>query len=76
LCRCTIDLSTLEREETHRIKKHLEEGSGSVFLLLTITGTTNAETISDLNSYQENPIDEDYRLRQYVIIRNQKNNPK
>uniref|UniRef100_A0A1B6DN18 C2 domain-containing protein n=1 Tax=Clastoptera arizonana TaxID=38151 RepID=A0A1B6DN18_9HEMI len=53
--RCSIDLSELEREKTHRMKKNLEEsGEGSIFLLLTISGTTASETISDLTTYEEN----------------------
>ncbi|CAG0923484.1 unnamed protein product [Notodromas monacha] len=73
LGRCTINLSELDRETTHRIKKNLEEGSGSVLLLLTITGTTNSETISDLAAYQqqqvENEREEEYRSRRYSILR-------
>nr|CAD7198986.1 unnamed protein product [Timema douglasi] len=52
---CSIDLTKLEREKTHRIWQELEEGAGSIFLLLTISGTTASETISDLTTYEENP---------------------
>ncbi|CAG4966067.1 unnamed protein product [Colias eurytheme] len=57
LGRCTIDLSKLEREKTHNIWKDLEDGNGQIFLLLTISGTTQSETITDLASYRENPRD-------------------
>nr|XP_032521796.1 multiple C2 and transmembrane domain-containing protein isoform X6 [Danaus plexippus plexippus]XP_032521797.1 multiple C2 and transmembrane domain-containing protein isoform X6 [Danaus plexippus plexippus] len=57
LGRCTIDLSTLEREKTHNIWRELEDGNGQIFLLLTISGTTQSETITDLASYRENPRD-------------------
>lgn len=53
--RCSIDLSQLEREKTHRLWQDLEEGGGSIFLLLTISGTTASETISDLSMYEDNP---------------------
>ncbi|XP_047509897.1 multiple C2 and transmembrane domain-containing protein isoform X3 [Pieris napi] len=57
LGRCTIDLSKLEREKTHNIRKDLEDGNGQIFLLLTISGTTQSETITDLATYKENPRD-------------------
>ncbi|CAG5087763.1 Similar to Mctp: Multiple C2 and transmembrane domain-containing protein (Drosophila melanogaster) [Cotesia congregata] len=53
--RTTIDLAGLERETTHRIWKELEDGAGSIFLLLTISGTTASETISDLAAHEETP---------------------
>ncbi|XP_066982964.1 multiple C2 and transmembrane domain-containing protein isoform X24 [Macrobrachium rosenbergii] len=53
--KCSIDLTQYERERTHHIWVDLDKGAGSLFLLLTISGTTSSETISDLHSYQENP---------------------
>ncbi|XP_071545625.1 multiple C2 and transmembrane domain-containing protein isoform X3 [Panulirus ornatus] len=53
--RCSIDISQYEREKTHYIWADLEKGAGSIFILLTISGTTSSETISDLHNYQENP---------------------
>ena len=35
-----IDLSTLSREESHHLWIQLEEGSGQIFIILTISGTT------------------------------------
>ncbi|XP_034826423.1 multiple C2 and transmembrane domain-containing protein isoform X3 [Maniola hyperantus] len=57
LGRCAIDLSRLEREITHNIWQELEDGNGQIFLLLTISGTTQSETITDLATYRENPRD-------------------
>ncbi|XP_041972536.1 multiple C2 and transmembrane domain-containing protein isoform X4 [Aricia agestis] len=57
LGRCVIDLTKLEREKTHSIWQDLEDGNGQIFLLLTISGTTQSETITDLASYRENPRD-------------------
>lgn len=51
--RCVIDLSSLSRETTHSLWKELDEGAGSLHLLLTISGTTASETISDLSSHEE-----------------------
>ncbi|XP_071444436.1 multiple C2 and transmembrane domain-containing protein isoform X3 [Hetaerina americana] len=65
--RCVIDLSKLEREKTHRIWKDLQEGSGSLFLLLTISGTTASETISDLSSYEENPVERRVIQNRYTL---------
>lgn len=46
---------SLERERTHSIWQELEDGAGSLHLLLTISGTTASETISDLTTYEEIP---------------------
>lgn len=64
--RCSIDLSHLEREKTHRIKQDLEDGAGTIFLLLTISGTTASETISDLTTYEENPREKQIIEERYV----------
>ncbi|KAF9795988.1 hypothetical protein SFRURICE_010085 [Spodoptera frugiperda] len=64
--RCAIDLSRLEREKTHNIWKDLEDGNGQIFLLLTISGTTQSETITDLSSYKENPRDREIVERRYT----------
>ncbi|XP_030040567.2 multiple C2 and transmembrane domain-containing protein isoform X5 [Manduca sexta] len=69
LGKCTIDLSTLEREKTHSIWKDLEDGNGQIFLLLTISGTTQSETITDLTSYKENPKDREIIERRYTWYR-------
>ncbi|XP_067004497.1 multiple C2 and transmembrane domain-containing protein isoform X3 [Anabrus simplex] len=66
--RCTIDLSRLEREKTHRIWQDLEEGAGSIFLLLTISGTTASETISDLTTYEENPQERLTMENRYALV--------
>ncbi|XP_058054608.1 multiple C2 and transmembrane domain-containing protein, partial [Anopheles bellator] len=51
--KCTIDLRSLPRERTHSIWQPLEECPGEVHLMLTISGTTASETITDLTSYKE-----------------------
>nr|CAD7264653.1 unnamed protein product [Timema shepardi] len=66
--RCSIDLTKLEREKTHRIWQELEEGAGSIFLLLTISGTTASETISDLTTYEENPRERTNLEKRYSYI--------
>lgn len=67
--RCTLDLTQYEREKTHHIWAELEKGAGSIFLLLTISGTTSSETISDLHSYQENPRELDNVSKRYALTR-------
>ncbi|KAL1114805.1 hypothetical protein AAG570_007629 [Ranatra chinensis] len=67
--RCIIDLSQLEREKTHRIKQPLDEATGCIFLLLTISGTTASESISDLTSYDENPREIEMLKERYSIWR-------
>ncbi|XP_077514652.1 multiple C2 and transmembrane domain-containing protein-like isoform X3 [Amblyomma americanum] len=52
--RCSIDLSSLEPETTHSVWQELEDGAGSLFLLLTISGSTQGSTscVSDLTVYE------------------------
>ncbi|KAF2892234.1 hypothetical protein ILUMI_13938, partial [Ignelater luminosus] len=64
--RCVIDLSSLERERTHSFWQELEEGAGSLNLLLTISGTTASETISDLTTHEENPRERAGLLARYA----------
>lgn len=53
--KCVIDLRSLPRERTHGMWQTLEDLAGSIFLLLTISGTTASETITDLTNYKEDP---------------------
>ncbi|NXJ82319.1 MCTP1 protein, partial [Trogon melanurus] len=46
--RCQIDLSTLSKEQTHKLEMPLEEGEGCLVLLVTLTASA-AVTISDLS---------------------------
>ncbi|KAF4804621.1 Multiple C2 and transmembrane domain-containing protein 2 [Turdus rufiventris] len=46
--RCQIDLSTLSKEQTHKLEVPLEEGEGYLVLLVTLTASA-AVTISDLS---------------------------
>ena len=61
-----IDLSALERETTHTIEKPLEDGAGTIKLLVTISGTSGHETISDLSSFAFNPDKRNEIVRSYV----------
>ncbi|KAL6422911.1 hypothetical protein ACFW04_010433 [Cataglyphis niger] len=66
--RTVIDLAVLERETTHRLWRELEDGSGNIFLLLTISGTTASETISDLAAHEETPIERTQLIQRYSIL--------
>lgn len=66
LGRCMIDLKSLPRETTHRIWKKFEDCSGEIFLLLTISGTTASETISDLTTYREDQEEKAKLEKKYV----------
>ncbi|KAK1125389.1 hypothetical protein K0M31_005758 [Melipona bicolor] len=66
--RTVIDLATLERETTHRLWRDLEDGSGNIFLLLTISGTTASETISDLAAHEETPRERDQLYQRYALV--------
>lgn len=61
---------SLERERTHSIWQELEDGAGSLHILLTISGTTASETISDLTTYEENPRERHSVLDRYVSFSN------
>lgn len=65
--RAVIDLATLERETTHRLWRDLEDGSGNIFLLLTISGTTASETISDLAAHEETPREREQLYHRYSL---------
>jgi len=65
--RCVIDLTHLERETTHRMRESLDIG-GTVFLLLTISGTTASETISDLTTYEENAREREAIEKRYCLL--------
>ncbi|XP_061166679.1 multiple C2 and transmembrane domain-containing protein 1-like isoform X2 [Saccostrea echinata] len=71
--RATIDLSEIEKERTHTIVKELEDGAGTIKLLLTISGTQGAETITDLINYTTNTKERDDLFRSYGIFNSFKN---
>ncbi|KAM8793362.1 multiple C2 and transmembrane domain-containing protein 1-like [Eudromia elegans] len=47
--RCQVDLSTLSKEQTHKLKLPLEKGEGFLVLLVTLTASA-AVSISDLSA--------------------------
>ncbi|KAJ8678431.1 hypothetical protein QAD02_014218, partial [Eretmocerus hayati] len=65
--RAVIDLVALERETTHRLWRELEDGAGEIFLLLTISGTTASETISDLAAHEETPQERAQLMLRYSL---------
>ena len=66
--RCMVDLVNMDREKTHSIKCKLDDGAGSLHFLLTISGTTASETISDLTTHEENSYEKEQLLNRYVSI--------
>ncbi|XP_063996839.1 multiple C2 and transmembrane domain-containing protein 1 isoform X1 [Pogoniulus pusillus] len=62
--RCQVDLSTLSKEQTHKLEMPLEEGEGCLVLLVTLTASA-AVTISDL------PVNslEDQKEREEILKR-------
>jgi hypothetical protein len=64
--KCIIDLKSLPRESTHRLWNKFEDCIGEIFLLLTISGTTSSETITDLTTYREDPIQIKALQKKYV----------
>ena len=75
LFRCSIDLSTLEHEETHDKWVDLEDGAGKIHLLFTITGRRSSDLLSipDLTNYRhddESTLKSSYALRSSLQISN------
>ncbi|XP_060576164.1 multiple C2 and transmembrane domain-containing protein 1-like isoform X3 [Ruditapes philippinarum] len=67
--RAVIDLSKLERERTHVIEQQLEDGAGILKLLITISGTSGHETISDLSAYAFNPMEREEIVRKFGFFK-------
>jgi Ca2+-dependent lipid-binding protein len=65
-----INLKTLEFEKTHQVKLPLEDGAGTISLLLTITATYGPESPSDIEYFKENnKLTSSYReqiIKEYV----------
>ncbi|KAL4227592.1 Multiple C2 and transmembrane domain-containing protein 2 [Mactra antiquata] len=71
--RAVIDLSKLERERTHTIEQELEDGAGIIKLLVTISGTSGLETITDLSTYAFNPLEREEIIRKHGFVQSFKN---
>ncbi|NXN91808.1 MCTP1 protein, partial [Rhinopomastus cyanomelas] len=62
---CQVDLSTLSKEQTHKLELPLEEGEGFLVLLVTLTASA-AVTISDLSvNLLEDPKEREEILKRY-----------
>lgn len=59
-------MQNLEKEQTHTLEVELEDGAGIVKILVTISGTTDLETSSDLANFTPNPRDRLEVVRKYV----------
>ena len=69
--RCSVDLSKLEHEKTHQLWVDLEEGTGKLFLLLTISGRANFEApITDLDKFEDEDEDIVERRARSFALRN------
>ncbi|XP_021235729.1 multiple C2 and transmembrane domain-containing protein 1 isoform X5 [Numida meleagris] len=67
--RCQVDLSTLSKEQTHKLEMPLEEGEGCLMLLVTLTASA-AVTISDLSvNSLEDPKEREEILKRYSPMR-------
>ncbi|XP_075895241.1 multiple C2 and transmembrane domain-containing protein 1 isoform X3 [Nelusetta ayraudi] len=67
--RCTIDLSLLSKEQTHKLDVPLEEGRGVLVLLVTLTASA-AVSISDLSvNMLDDPHERHQIMQRYSIWR-------
>lgn len=71
--KCSIDLSQYQREATHGIWKAFEDCPGEVNIMLTISGTTALETISDLKMFKEDSQELDHVNNRYSFLRSFQN---
>ena len=65
--RCQIDLSTLEREKSHKIEAALEDNAGIVVMHLAITGLDAPGCESDLNTFTEKPGKREEIAKQFTL---------
>lgn len=66
--RCTIDLSLLSKEQTHKLDMPLEEGRGVLVLLVTLTASA-AVSISDLSvNMLDDPHERHQIMQRYVSL--------
>ncbi|XP_048359481.1 multiple C2 and transmembrane domain-containing protein 1 isoform X3 [Sphaerodactylus townsendi] len=67
--RCQVDLSTLSKEQTHKLELPLEEGEGFLVLLVTLTASATV-SISDLSiNALEDQKEHEEILRKYSLVR-------
>ncbi|GLD75538.1 multiple C2 and transmembrane domain-containing protein 1 isoform X1, partial [Lates japonicus] len=67
--RCTIDLSLLSKEHTHKLDLPLEEGEGVLVLLVTLTASA-AVSISDLSiNMLDDPHERHQIMQRYSLWR-------
>ncbi|KAM8777309.1 multiple C2 and transmembrane domain-containing protein 1 isoform 3-T3 [Rhynchonycteris naso] len=67
--RCQVDLSSLSREQTHKLELQLEEGEGHLVLLVTLTASATV-SISDLSiSSLEDQKEREEILKRYSPLR-------
>ncbi|XP_076783157.1 multiple C2 and transmembrane domain-containing protein 1 isoform X2 [Arvicanthis niloticus] len=67
--RCQVDLSSLSREQTHKLELQLEEGEGHLVLLVTLTASATV-SISDLSvNSMEDQKEREEILKRYSPLR-------
>ncbi|KAH9520453.1 Multiple C2 and transmembrane domain-containing protein 1 [Bulinus truncatus] len=67
--RAVIDLSKLDKEKTHTIVQPLEDGAGTIKLLLTVSGTYGVEMASDLANYTPSAMNKDSLVHNYSMLK-------
>ena len=66
--RTLVEVGQLEKDKTHEIEQPLEDGAGTIKLLVTVTGTYGSEVSSDLANYTPHPLYRDKLLSKYVSL--------
>ena len=68
--RCSIDLNSLEKEQTHYLEAELEDKAGFVCLYLTVTALCASGSESDLDTvHRETDSKRNEQVQQYSLIK-------
>ena len=60
-----MNLSSLRREATHCLEQPLEDGAGSIKLLLTVSAVSGTDVL-DMSTYTLTPLQRQSIVREYV----------
>uniref|UniRef100_A0A0K2T164 C2 domain-containing protein n=1 Tax=Lepeophtheirus salmonis TaxID=72036 RepID=A0A0K2T164_LEPSM len=61
--KCTVDLSSLAMEKTHELHLRVDEGSGEIFILLSISGMTNYPGLTSIKNFDSFSLQNEQLIR-------------
>ncbi|MFH4977779.1 hypothetical protein AB6A40_004488 [Gnathostoma spinigerum] len=54
--KCSVDLDKIEKETTQQLACELDEGAGTIMLLISLTGTVSSDMVIDLEEFGANDV--------------------